>query len=426
MIRLRVFPALAVAWLLALAPLAAPQTKPAATPSTTPLSKEAKAEIIKKMSEFITERAFVPGVDFDRWTEIVFKHQPDLDAAEDADSFNVAMNKTLREFGVSHINLISPRAMEVRVKRQGIGIGVGILPMKNGILVTRTVADGPAAKAGIVPGDLLVEADGKKIEGPEGLRGDEGTKLKLKVQREDGSVKEFEIVRRKFDTTMPEQLTWPTADTAVLKVSTFDISYNSKRVEGLMNEAQKAKQLIVDLRGNGGGVVMNVLHMLGMILPDDAEIGTFLNRRIAKDWMEKGGDVKDLKGMAEFAKAKLQTREGKVPVFKGKVAVLIDGGSGSGSEIAAAALRDVIQAPVIGEKSAGAVLASVIVPVGSGFSLLYPVFDYVTIRGERLEGQGVVPDATAPTPAYVPKGKKDPGIENAMALLAKASKDGQK
>jgi carboxyl-terminal processing protease len=192
-----------------------------------------------------------------------------------------------------------------------------------------------------------------------------------------------------------------------------------------MSEAGKAKQLIVDLRGNGGGVVLNVLHLLGMILPADAEIGTFVNRRVAREWAEQGGDPKDIKGMAAFAKNKLKPQAGKLQPFKGKVAVLVNGGSGSGSEIAAAAFREVLGAPVIGEKSAGAVLASMMVPVGSGFSLLYPVFDYVTIKGDRLEGLGVAPDAQAPTPAYVPKGMKDPGVENALAVLAKSgTKDG--
>jgi carboxyl-terminal processing protease len=410
--------ALAVTAVFASAQGTAPQ--PTTPQAFTP---EVRAEILKKMSEYITERAFVPGVDFGKWGDLLAKHQESIQKAETHEEFTRAVNRALREFEFSHIVLISPRSMQARVQRQGIGVGVQIVPQPDGLLVTRVVTGAPAAEAGIVPGDTILEADGKKADGPEALRGDEGAAIVLKVRRADGSIREFQMVRRKFDTTVPEELKWHDAETAVLRIPTFDISYNSRRVETLVAEAAaKAKNLVIDLRGNGGGVVANVLHLLGLVLPPETQIGTFVNRQHAKNWVAKGGDINDLKGMAENANAKLSVRPRRnATPFKGKLAVLVDGGSGSASEIAAAALRETIGAPVIGSKSAGAVLASVMMPVGGGFSLQYPIFDYVTVKGVRLEGNGVVPDATAPTPAFLPQGAKDPGVESALSLLSKAS-----
>ena len=78
--------------------------------------------------------------------------------------------------------------------------------------------------------------------------------------------------------------------------------------------------------------------------------------------------------------------------WTGKMAVLINRGSASASEIAAAALNECVGAPLIGQKSAGAVLASVYGSLPSGFSVQYPIDDYVTIKGVRLEKSPREPD----------------------------------
>jgi len=165
-------------------------------------------------------------------------------------------------------------AMEMRVRRSAVGIGVQILPHQDGgLLVTRVVPDAPAQTAGIEAGDILIEANGKPIKGPEDLRGDEGSSVKVKAKREK-AIKEFTLVRKKFNSVIPEELTWFNSDTAVLKIPTFDVTYNAKRIDDLMGEASKAKQLVLDLRGNGGGVVFNMLHLLSNLPPEGSKIET--------------------------------------------------------------------------------------------------------------------------------------------------------
>ena len=96
--------------------------------------------------------------------------------------------------------------------------------------------------------------------------------------------------------------------------------------------------------------------------------------------------------------------------------------SGSAAEIAAAALHDVLGAPVIGTKSAGAVLASVIDPVSNGFTLQYPIEDYVTIKGVRLEGNGVTPDILSQDVALRTPNAHEDAIEKACAYFTQAKK----
>src|SRR5690349_21910252 len=100
--------------------------------------------------------------------------------------------------------------------------------------------------------------------------------------------------------------------------------------------------------------------------------------------------------------------------FKGDIVVLVDGGSGSASEMMAAALKEQLGAKIVGAKSAGAVLASTMLPLSNGFLLQFPLMDYVTIKGQRLEGTGLVPDVVTPAPKF---GEEDKGIAEALKFF---------
>ena len=106
-----------------------------------------------------------------------------------------------------------------------------------------------------------------------------------------------------------------------------------------------------------------------------------------------------------------------MPVYTGRVAVLVNRFSGSASEIAAAALHDLVGAEVVGTKSAGAVLVSVIGDATNGFTLQYPIMDYVTVKGLRIEGNGVAPTVTVEDAKFRLPKDPDPVVEKAVAQL---------
>jgi carboxyl-terminal processing protease len=186
-----------------------------------------------------------------------------------------------------------------------------------------------------------------------------------------------------------------------------------------MSEAQTAKHLIIDLRGNGGGEIGNLRHLLGYLTPFDKPVGTFIDRSIADDYTKAiHGDIKDLAAIAKWTKKKLRPIvDQNVPIFTGTIAVLIDGQSGSASEIAAQGLRDVLGSKVLGSKSAGAVLVSLYVGATNGFMLQFPLSDYVTIHGVRLEGLGVTPDIVVPDTSLHPTLETDPVVQKALSVL---------
>ncbi len=412
--------------LLATAGLALSLLAPSAVAQERPKMDAAKKkEVLSQMSSLITKFAYVPGVDFNKLEDLLAKQKDGLDKAETEDQFSDAVNDALQEFGFSHIVLMQPVAVNARMNRSSVGIGVNIQPHEEGILVTRVVPKAPADEAGIVAGDVLVKANGKKIADPSDLRGEEGQQVTITVKKADGKFKDYTITRRKFSTVRPEELRWVDKDTAAISIFTFDLSYDRQNVEKLMKEASKAKNLIVDLRNNGGGAVVNMVHFLGLVLPKETTIGTFVSKKLVESYVkEKGGSPNDLKAIAEFADTdKLRPMENRaIPVYKGKIAVLVNGASGSASEITAQALKEHVGAPIVGTKSAGAVLVSVMVPVGkTGFMVQYPITDYVSAKGVRLEHNGVEVDAEAATPQEMMATKPDPAWQVALQQLAKAS-----
>jgi carboxyl-terminal processing protease len=387
-----------------------------------PITADEKKQIVDELNKIVMERAFVPGVDFSKWPEFIEKQQESIDKAEDQNAFAGAVNRALRNFGITHIGLRTPRASEARRTTSTIGIGIQAQKVEEGLVVRMAFPESPAAAAGIKEGEVIIEVDGKAPDSPMVLNGDEGTSVMVKIKDADGNIRELKLERKRYSSVRPETLTWKDDETAVLKIWTFANGYNRQNVSKLVQEASgKAKYLVLDLRNNGGGAVANLRHLLSMLLPDNTVIGTFISRSTVTQYKEKNGvEISDPVELAKFSEAKFRTSpvklDGKEIRFTGKVAVLINRGSGSASEIAAAALRENANAPLLGAKSAGAVLASVYGQLPLKFEVQYPVQDYVTAKLMRLEKNPLVPDIEVEQPRGA---SEDEAIAKAVELLKK-------
>jgi len=380
------------------------------------ITSEEKEAVLKGVEEILTQRAFVPGADLKKWPELLAKHKEAIDKAEEQPAFTLAVNRALREFGFSHVRLQTPRGAQARNSTTAVGVGFAARPEKDGLVVTNVMPKSSAEEAGIKPGHKIVSVDGKPAENTTALGGDKDTEVTVKVKDEAGVEREVKLKRTEFSTVRKETLTWVDDETAVLRVFTFSRGYDGKNIESLISEAndKKAKHLIVDLRSNGGGAVNNLQHMLSLLLPPDTVVGTFISRVAATRYFEeKKTDVADPVEIAKWYDRKYRTSARPVN-FKGKIAVLTNRGSASASEIAAAALKENVKAPVVGSRTAGAVLASVFGRLPHGFQLQYPVSDFVTAGGIRLEGNPVLPDAEVTGRA---EDGKDPAVAKAIELL---------
>jgi carboxyl-terminal processing protease len=381
------------------------------------LTAEQKASVIKGVEDTLFNKAFVPGVDFKKWPEFVEKRKESIEKAESIDEFNRVINQALRDFGISHCRLMTPRTASRRNRTTDIGAGLMGTASEEGLVVRRVADSGPGKAAGVEEKDVITKLNGEKPKSFDQLSGEKGTKLSLEVKKPDGKVVNIEITLDTFSTVRKETLTWHGEDTAVLRVFTFSAGYDRENIESLVKQANaKAKNLILDLRSNGGGAINNLSHLLSLLLPTNTEFGTYVSKRFVDDFVKaKPEATVTPEAVAEWAPRKAKTRSQKTPAFTGKIAVLINRGSGSASEICAAALNEIANAPLVGTKSAGAVLTSTYEKLPEGFQMQYPVSDYITIKGRRLEANPLVP--THEITAVRGENGVDPVVEKAIEAL---------
>ncbi len=386
-----------------------------------PITGETKQAVLEQLRKVVDERAYTSGVDFDKLDQHLAKHKDAIDRTVDARAFSSAVNRALREFEISHLRLLTPLTATNRRSTERIGIGVAARKTDDGLVLQEVVEGGPAEHAGLRQGDIIVKIDSEPAVSTEPLAGAEGTTLVLTIRRADGTTTEdVTVTRGKFETRRPETLTIIAPGKAVLRLPTFSVGYDSRAIEGFFKQMkdQQITLLVLDLRGNGGGRVTNLNHFLSFFLERDTEIGTNISRTLARRYQEQTkGDPTDAVAIAKWTRANFRIRAQQQSRFTGRVAVLIDRNSASASEIASTALRELRGAPLVGTPSAGAVLVSTHLPLAAGYELQFPLSDYVSIKGVRLEAHKIQPDTTVTEPR-----SKDPatdvGVSKAFELLA--------
>lgn len=383
------------------------------------ITPQAKNRVVTRVQSILDRYAFVPGVDFANFPTLLKQESENLDKATTQTEFANAVNAALRKYGMSHISLFTPSFGEARKTQKKAGLGIRLETTPKGLVVVMVIPSSPAADAGLQVGDLLVSRDGKPVKTVEDLAGEDGETSKIVIERKDKNGKAeritFEIKRRPFSLAIPESVTVQ-GDFAVVAIPSFDVPYDRANVDRVMEIAKKSKGIVLDLRGNGGGRVANLLHLMSHFFDTKTEsIGMWVSKEAVKEYEKTNPPTTDVRLIAPYSKQKVIAYESRQK-YTGKVAVLINGATGSASEMMAAGLKELRGAPIVGTKSAGAVLASILREIdgGEGFWIQYPMLDYVTIKGRRLEGNGIEPDQIAPTPRF---GEPDRGVETAIALL---------
>lgn len=288
------------------------------------------------------------------------------DISRNLDIFN-ALYKELQTFYVDSIdaeksintaiaamlNDIDPYTEYISVKEQDKfrsmttgeygGIGSIIQQSDEGVIIVEPYEGSPAQTAGLHPGDIFLEIDGDTVTGltsdrvSEKLKGQSGSTLRLKMKRpwtKGDSILDFELKRAKIQIPSVTYVGMARPGIGYVSLNTFsEKSYAEVRegVEKLIKDG--AKGLILDLRGNGGGLVESAVEILGLFLPKGTAVLTTRGKGVLNE---------------KVYKTSTKPIDTKIPL-----AVLVDGSSASASEIVAGALQDLDRAVVIGGRSYG-------------------------------------------------------------------------
>jgi carboxyl-terminal processing protease len=257
------------------------------------------------------------------------------------------------------------------------GVGLFVLPAPGGLLVRRTMV-GPARVAGVRPGDTIMAVDGSSTaaltfdEAMGRILGRPGSRVTLRILR-DGRPMQFELVRRTF--ALHPVHARLEHGIGVLRLDAFSRGSAAQSAVAVRRlTKQGAKALVLDLRGNPGGLLDQAVGIVSLFLP-------------------AGSSVVSLTGAHKPLRI-LYTRghaNSTIPL-----AVLVDGASASASEVVAGALKDHGRASVIGEPTYGKSLIQEIVRLPSGAALKLTVARYLTPAGVDISRNGVQPDIRSP------------------------------
>lgn len=310
-------------------------------------------------------------------------------------------------FGDPYTTFFPPKEKDIfdsQVQGNFSGVGMEIGIKNNTLAVVSPMKGTPASRAGVRSGDFILKIDGKDTSGMSTddavslIRGKEGTTVTLELQRGQGKPFEVSIVR--------ETITLPTVDTTlrpdgvyVIKVYTFNSLAPDMFRNALRSFANSgSNKLVIDLRGNPGGYLEAAVDMASWFLP----VGKII---VTEDYGTKqSSDIQRSRGYDVF--------DGNI-----KLAVLIDEGSASASEIFAGALRDHSKATLIGEKSFGKGSVQQLFDITSDTSLKITIARWLTPNGLSISHEGITPDIVVSISDDDIKAARDPQVDRAAQFL---------
>ncbi|MGI9373210.1 MAG: S41 family peptidase [Hyphomicrobiales bacterium] len=281
----------------------------------------------------------------------------------------------------SYMNPKSFRDMQVQTRGEFGGLGIEVT-MENGVVkVVSPIDETPAARAGMLAGDLITHLDGEQITGltlgqaVEKMRGKVNTPLTLTVVRK-GRSEPFDVkIVRAVIRIRSVRSRIEGDDIGYIRVTTF----NEQTQEGLnaaferitKEGGDKVKGYVIDLRNNPGGLLDQAISVSD----------TFLDR----------GEIVSTRGRNAEETQRFSAQAGDLANGK-DIIVLINGGSASASEIVAGALQDHKRATLLGTRSFGKGSVQTIIPLGSFGAMRLTTARYYTPAGRSIQAKGISPD----------------------------------
>lgn len=267
-------------------------------------------------------------------------------------------------------------------------VGIGIYMVKNTeynkIQVLSTIKGSPAEKAGVQPGDIIMNVDGVEYTADDmtvaanNIKGQEGTTVKIELLRGSETIK-LELVREKVKVNQVEGKVL-TDNIGYIKFTSFDESTSEDFKNEFNNlNSQGIKSLIIDLRNNGGGIVDEALDIADYIVEKDK----VLLYEIDKNNNEKVNKSKN------------------DPFITMPIVILANENTASASEILAGALKDLGRAKIVGTKTYGKGVIQQVLSLSDGSGLKLTVEEYQTPNRNKINKVGIEPDEKVELPDNV-------------------------
>jgi carboxyl-terminal processing protease len=398
-----------------------------------PETAELRRQSFEKVWTTVNEKHYDPtfgGVD---WKKARADYEPKALAAKSERAFIQVLNQMLGELKLSHFVVYQPTAV---IENNKIGAGVVGIELKwidNQAVISRIETASPANLAKLKTG-LVIEKIGGKTVGellasvekflaernlPEAqkrilraqvllsfINGDTATKVKIEASDGKNQLQIFEVARAERKGEMspavgsfpPQEIVFEAKRLAdgigYIRFNIWVIPQMPKIREAIRS-MQDAPGIIFDLRGNPGGIVGMAPGIAGYLTDKQTSLGTMKSR---------DNEMKFI--------VYPQTAP-----YAGKVVIIIDGGSGSTSEVFAAGMQEIERSKVVGETSAGQILVSLFEQLPTGAIFQHAISDYKSPKNILIESRGVIPDTEIKITRQTLLDGRDVQIEEAIKQI---------
>jgi carboxyl-terminal processing protease len=302
-----------------------------------------------------------------------------------------------------YLNPAELRQFESATSGRFSGVGLTVTGVRRGLRVASVLPDTPAQRAGIAEGDLITSVNGHSLAGVPAevstgrIKGPPGTEVDLRVVPVSGGQPRTVTLKRasvRLPVAEGEMRRAGPTRVAWVRYLTFSEGAHGELRSTLEDQYRRgAKGLVLDLRGNGGGLLNEAVLSASVFLPQGQLVVSTDGRATGHREYDAVGD----------------------PLSRHPTVVLIDGHTASAAEILASALADHHLATIVGTRSFGKGTFQEVIHLAAGGALDLTVGEYFTASGASLANRGIQPDVEA---VDRPQTKADEGLRRALAVLA--------
>lgn len=372
-----------------------------------PAEQQARAKenlrVFNAVWDLVQRRHYDPKLGGLDWNAAAATFAPRAAAATDDAALYTVLNAMLALLHDSHTRALAPLQAGERREQMRARIGFGLQRVEGEWVVSEVLPESPAAEAGVRVGWIVVSRNGQPLGPRTRFRVEDGEGVAWEFRDADDRSVRLSATARPLSTASRRIARELDDGFVYLRFDEFD-GTDRRWLSEQLKKHRAAPGAVIDLRWNPGGETFSLGISIGEFFDRPVDCGTFItrsgSRRMKNSWQL---------GSAEFA---------------GRVAVLVDGATGSAAEIFAAVLQDHGRARVIGRRTAGAVLASRFHRLPGGGELQLSREDYVAPKGRRIEGAGVEPDVVVPRRLADARAGRDADLEAALRVLREPVRDG--
>lgn len=312
--------------------------------------------------------------DWKRWRD---KYDGRLKTSDDS---HKAIETMLASLGDRYTRFLDKEAFDdergqIEARLYGVGIQIG-MDKSQRVVVIAPIDDTPASRAGLQSGDEISEIDGKPTKGfsveeaAKKIKGPRGTEVTLTITRNAKPIK-FSMKRDEIHINAVQTSKMVTPDIGYIRLTSFISQDANKEMMKALSTLSSAKGIVLDLRDNPGGLLTNAIDISNMFLGNKAEV---IVSTVDKDGYKTPA-----------------MSDGR-PLSKQPLAILINKGSASASEIASGAMHDNNRATLVGETSFGKGLVQTITRLEDGSGVNITIARYLTPNDTDINKKGIAPD----------------------------------